>query len=249
MESLRSVLKHHPLHGAINVLPLFIAAAIIAMLPLILNQLVRHQMAQTYAQQNEEDESLGENGGTELSTQTTALTLSFSLSGIDKQITGNISPDRQITAEITDLGSPESKTTPGGGTIRYNKLTGTFVGTITFDKTLEPGIYLMSIKTHKYARHFAGTLVVAPDKTATLANLKQPIRLIAGDIDDDGTITLFDYNLLTGCIRTIDDSTDRGSCSLKTEIRSDLNEDRMTDQIDYNLFLRSIRESALITNH
>jgi len=59
------------------------------------------------------------------------------------------------------------------------------------------------------------------------------VRVISGDINNDKTIDILDYNILLNCMQNINCSP--GSAQY---IASDIDEDGVVDGVDYNLWLR-----------
>lgn len=180
--------------------------------------------------------------------QPTVITIPFSLNGVSPTISTHSPKTREVVAEAIGLGSPNAALILGYGTLIVGSSSKNFSGMITFDDQLEPGTYRISVKVPKYAKQIiASTLIIAPNGTATMASIKQPVRLFAGDTDEDGSFTIFDYNFLVGCMKTTGNTT-LPICDSELSQQTDLNEDGDTDQVDYNLFLRSLRESALNPN-
>ena len=176
----------------------------------------------------------------------TTMTIPLSLSGLTSTGTGT-PKNREIMVEAVENSNPTSPSIPGFGTLNPESSPGTFLANIEFDQHLEPGIYKISVNVPKFAtKQIPDSLIIAPDGTTSMSHTTQPIKLFSGDADEDGELTIFDYNLLVGCMKTLSKNTERPFCSSELSIQTDFNEDNEVNQYDYNLFLRNIRDNATL---
>lgn len=163
------------------------------------------------------------------------IQLTAFISGIGRATPGG-NPDpihktRIFTAEIIDSATAETKTIDG--TLTYNATSGGFTGSIPISN-IQSGDYEIAI------RSISTLPEILPD-VVTLAqpnNVNLPnVTLTVGDINSDGIIDIRDFNILAGCFSL---TSPAKSCTDATKIASDLNDDGKVNELDYNLFLRSL---------
>lgn len=119
------------------------------------------------------------------------------------------------------------------GPVNYNSSNGDFSGTIDMGN-LAGGQYIVKVKSVQYLRRIIpGIQSITGGQNNTLPSA----ALVAGDINDDNTINILDYNILLGCYS---DLTPAVSCSDVNKVLADLNDDGSVNQIDYNIFVREI---------
>jgi hypothetical protein len=70
-------------------------------------------------------------------------------------------------------------------------------------------------------------------------NILPTASLMVGDINEDNTINILDYNLLLNCYSDLAPPT--GPCNGVQKRAADLTDDGSVNQFDYNLFLRGMR--------
>lgn len=120
------------------------------------------------------------------------------------------------------------------GTITYNKENGNFTGLFDFGQTLPQGDYIIKVKEPTHLRKLVeGIVRITPQKD----NQIPPIGLVAGDVNNDNTLNILDYNIIAGCYS---DLLPAVACDDIKKAISDLNDDGNVNQYDYNLFLREI---------
>ena len=73
--------------------------------------------------------------------------------------------------------------------------------------------------------------------TAGQENSIAPATLVAGDINNDNTLSILDYNIFIGCYTDFLAAT---SCTPEQQVATDLNDDGVVNEDDYNLFLREL---------
>jgi len=71
-----------------------------------------------------------------------------------------------------------------------------------------------------------------------MANSTPAISLIVGDINQDNSLNLTDYNLLMNCYSDL--QPPRGPCSAQDKRAADLNDDGAVNGIDYNYYLKEV---------
>jgi hypothetical protein len=141
-------------------------------------------------------------------------------------------PQRSVTVEI--LNSQNQLVLTKQGTITFNSSAGNFTGQVDLGSTLATGAYTVKVKTPQFLR----TLVPGiQNLTAGTSNQLPVTILVNGDINGDNTLNILDYNILMGCYSDFLPPT---SCTNENKILTDLDDDGVTNQFDYNLFLREL---------
>ena len=139
---------------------------------------------------------------------------------------------RDVTVYIYDDQNQLAATQ--NGTITYNSANGNYTGSVTLGTSLPDGYYTVRIKEPMHLRRlFPGIQHLVPSQD----NAMPAVTFVAGDVNNDNTLNILDYNLLVGCYS---DLLPAVSCTNETKIQSDLNDDDAVNQFDYNLFLREI---------
>lgn len=122
----------------------------------------------------------------------------------------------------------------GPATITYASSSGSFKGTIAIGSGINPGLHTVKVQSPGHLRR-----LVPGIQTISLVqnNIMPAVTLIAGDVNDDNTINILDYNFIVGCYS---DLLPPVSCSETAKVATDLNDDGFVNQFDYNMFLREI---------
>ncbi len=103
----------------------------------------------------------------------------------------------------------------------------TFGGLLSLGENITPGAYKARIRLDNTLwKSVDVNLAPGPGKTATIP----PFELVLGDIDQDNSINLLDYNYLLECF---------GGKSCIRPLQSDLNLDGKIDELDLNLLYAS----------
>jgi hypothetical protein len=141
-------------------------------------------------------------------------------------------PSREITVYLYDDQNQLAATK--SGTITYASASGSFQGTVDVGDTLAQGDYTIRLKEDTHLRR----IVPGIHQLTPLTNNILPIvTLVAGDVNNDNTLNIMDYNLIIGCYS---DLLPAVSCTPENKILTDLNDNGQVNQFDYNLFLREI---------
>ncbi len=126
------------------------------------------------------------------------------------------------------------------GTVNYDSSgdanNGYYTGTVDMGN-LPSGNYQIMAKMDGYLRKAVPSLVqVTAQSTTTVPE----ITLVAGDINNDNSISILDYGLLMACVTAyyVDGGPDAG-CPQSQYRLADLNDDGVVDLSDYNLWLRN----------
>lgn len=126
-------------------------------------------------------------------------------------------------------GKPAGQAT---GMVTYTPASGDYRGSITLGPEIKAGTYTIKVKMLKYLMKNAATnFNVSGSGTKELP----PIRLTAGDIDNNNILDVKDYNSLLSCI---DKETQPSTCDQTQKQITDLNDDGSINVSDINLFLR-----------
>ena len=121
------------------------------------------------------------------------------------------------------------------GDLTYASDSGHFLGTIDMGRNLKTGAYLVKVKADQYLKTL---LPVIESIKSGKINVIGEVDLIAGDLNNDNAISIFDYNLLIGCYSDLRPAVACVGDSLKTA--ADLTDDGTVNQYDYSLFLREL---------
>ncbi len=146
--------------------------------------------------------------------------------------TSPLTPNRTLTVQVVNASNVLVTTL--SGTITYSPSSGGFSGSVSLGSTVPTGSYLVKVKTDKYlVKQLPGIITLTQGQTTTIP----PVSLIVGDINNDNTLNILDYNILLGCYS---DFTPPTSCPGTNGKESDLNDDGSVNASDYNLFLREL---------
>lgn len=145
-------------------------------------------------------------------------------------------PSREITVSVYD--DQNQLTDTKSGLMTYDTVSGSFKGFVDVGNTLQSGVYTIRVKEGTHLRRLVPGIQQITQQTT---NILPPFALVAGDVNDDNTINILDYNLLVGCYS---DLLPAVSCTDENKIKTDLNDNGAVNQFDYNLFLREITVQA-----
>jgi hypothetical protein len=113
---------------------------------------------------------------------------------------------------------------------------GNFGGFVPLN-TVANGQYKVQVKTDKYLKRTSSTTITVNENSTALIEVP-PLTLVAGDVNSDNKLSILDYNMLMDCYS---DSLPARACSdTNQKFMSDLNDDGMVNQFDYNLLLREL---------
>jgi|GEM_PF-2583052 len=166
--------------------------------------------------------------------------LSIKLRSIGRSAGDNVSPTSDTRNVKVDILTPaNSVVTSVNGTIAYNQVDGKFVGTISVPG-ITAGPYYAVIKVKGNMNQKIQVQLV-PSSTLTMST----INPLPGDINDDGKLDIFDYNILITCFGNRAASTLCGSRKAAANINDDV--DPVTNAIlidsqDYNTLLTGFRD-------
>ncbi len=133
---------------------------------------------------------------------------------------------RVFAIEITG-GNNIVKSNPG--TLSYDKNKGYFAGIVNLGSSFASGYYIVKVKTDGYLRaSIPGIQNIVAGQTSPLLSR---VNLTAGDISSDNALDIKDYNILMSCMER------RVLCNSTYQILSDLDDNGLVNEFDYNLFL------------
>ncbi len=127
------------------------------------------------------------------------------------------------------------------GSINYNSTSGVFLGTIDLGANFASGNYIVKVKSDGHLRR------IIPGIQNLSSGLTQPIQLpgvnlVAGDIDSNNALNIKDYNILLSCVTSpfIANIDNKALCNSNANYvkLSDLEDNGVVNEFDYNLFLR-----------
>lgn len=148
---------------------------------------------------------------------------------------GNLNPlhpTRQVTVEVLD--GQDVLVLTRTGSVVYDIASGNFNGTVDMGTSLAAGSYKVKARTPQYLKKtVVNILSVAPGQTVSLPSA----ALIAGDIDNNNTLNILDFNLLLGCYSDLSAARD---CDPTRNLAADINDDGAVNLYDLNLLLREI---------
>lgn len=141
-------------------------------------------------------------------------------------------PSKEVT--ITLYNDQNQLVLTKTGLVTYASSSGSFIGEIDLGTTVQSGVYTIRVKEETHLRR------LIPGIQQLVQQITNPLptfALVAGDINNDNTINILDYNLLVGCYS---DLLPAISCTDENKTKTDLNDNGAVNQFDYNLFLREI---------
>ena len=146
---------------------------------------------------------------------------------------------RSLAVEIFDSNNNEAFSQVGS--INYNSGQGLFTGTVDLGASFANGNYTIKVKSDGHLKK------LIPGIQNISSALTQPLQmsrvnLVAGDVDNNNLLNLSDYNILLSCVTSpyIANIDDHGLCNTNSNyiINSDLEDNGVVNEFDYNLFLR-----------
>lgn len=137
---------------------------------------------------------------------------------------------RSIKFEVYDDQGKVVLTKEGG--VNFNAQAGNFTGTLALD-SLPGNSYTLRVKTNQHLRVKVPGIYTLEGTTTQLP----PVYLVSGDINNDNTLNILDYNILIGCYEEVGPAV---NCIPNNKVLSDLTDDGTVNGFDYNLFLREI---------
>ena len=147
---------------------------------------------------------------------------------------GNINPIRkQRLAEITMYKVSREVAATVSAVLIYNPQLGNYQGTALVPN-MPTDYYQFTIKSDGYLRK---TIPGAQNITRLGQNVLPSLALVTGDTNNDNKVSVLDYNRILDCFSDLKDAK---NCNQDKKLSTDLNDDAMVNQFDYNLFLREL---------
>lgn len=142
-----------------------------------------------------------------------------------------VHPQRQIDVTVfTNATNQISKT----ATLTYDTVSGLFKSTVDLGTSFLTDDYSVYVHTGKYlSKIISGQHITQGTTTPILKT-----ALVTGDANGDNAQSILDYTLLMGCYAT--PQTPAKACDAEKAAATDFNDDGVTNQYDYNLFLRDL---------
>lgn len=138
--------------------------------------------------------------------------------------------DKQLIVQVFD--EKDQMVAERSATIR-NTGGGNYTATVDIGNPAS-GTYKVKIKATKYLRKLLPDIPLQPGADY---RLPQTI-LVLGDINNDNELNALDYAVLVDCFGAKADTSSCGS----NKAFADLNDDGKVDGVDYNLFVRNLKE-------
>lgn len=141
-------------------------------------------------------------------------------------------PQRNVTLDVFNASNAIVKTVQG--TVAFDSASGLFKGTINLGSDLSSGTYTMRVKTDQFLRSLVpGIQNLTSGQTADAPKT----AMVNGDINNDNTVNILDYNILTGCYSDLNAAV---NCAAGDKAKADITDDGSVNFFDYNLFLREL---------
>ena len=119
-------------------------------------------------------------------------------------------------------------------------IVGGFHGIIDLGSSISTGDYIIKVKTPFYLRkQFSTTKHIRAGEVTEVS----AITLVAGDIDNNNQLDLFDYQILSACYGDFT-TPDPAKCSTVQKHAADINNDGSVNYIDLNYFIRELAVQA-----
>jgi len=141
----------------------------------------------------------------------------------------------QINTEVQIFTLNNQLIASGSAVLNFDSSVGAFTATtVPISAGFPSGTYRLEFRTNY---HLSASTSATQTITAGQENTIAPVTLIAGDINNDNTLSILDYNIFIGCYSDFLGAT---SCTPEQQVAADLNDDGSVNEDDYNLFLREL---------
>jgi len=141
----------------------------------------------------------------------------------------------QINTEVQIFTLKNQLIASGSAVLNFDSSVGAFTATsVPISTGFPTGTYRVEVRTNY---HLSASTSATQTITAGQENSIAPATLVAGDINNDNTLSILDYNIFIGCYTDFLAAT---SCTPEQQVATDLNDDGVVNEDDYNLFLREL---------
>lgn len=158
-------------------------------------------------------------------------------------------PQRNVDIQVFNTNN--QAVASSSAALTYDSSTGTFVGAIGLPSTVPSGEYSIKVQTDRYLRKLIPSI---QQIIANQATTVPEVRLIAGDTNNDNTLSALDYNALLDCgygelnplpMNDPNSTFHSQNCQAHDQANApvedvDLNDDGIINSTDFNLFLREL---------
>lgn len=189
----------------------------------------------------------------------TLTDLVFSIGLQEIGLIGNRNPqrlDRNLNVQIFDANNIKTSETIQNSAIHYDAQRGKFIGVVGIPNIRTSGNYMIKVKSDGFLRKLipgiqslipntinppqprCTPIVSSTARGFTCIDYTNPftVDLISGDINNDNSIDILDFNLLRGCYGN--KASDPRSCP--SPIAADLDDNGRVDNTDYQLLINSL---------
>lgn len=149
---------------------------------------------------------------------------------------GNPNPTRTTREINIDLENSDGfKYSLASSSVSFNTSTGDFSGDVELEESIPEGNYLIKVKSPQFLKkQLSGVFNISQNIIIDIPTFS----LITGDINNDNSLSLTDYNMLIDCYS---DLLPAKNCADEDKkISADLSDDGEVNADDYNLFLREL---------
>lgn len=141
-----------------------------------------------------------------------------------------IAKTKLLTVEVYNTSGNLISTSRGN--ISYAN--GTYSGTVSLGNTVSTNQYIIKVKADNYLKkQLPGIITI----NKSIINQAPSVSLTSGDINNDGKLSVLDYNILVGCYSNLSSAR---NCDAAKKANSDLSSDGKVDLTDFTLFTREL---------
>lgn len=153
-----------------------------------------------------------------------------------ENLPGTSSPkttQRSVTIEILD--GDNAVVATANGTVNYNASLGYYAGDITLPSNITSARYIIKVRTPRYLKkQLPGTTLI----TNGTVNSLPAVTLVAGDVNDNNSREIADYNIIADCYADLLPAKNCADSAKKTS--ADITDDGIVNHFDFDLYLREL---------
>lgn len=148
--------------------------------------------------------------------------------------------ERTLTVDILDTNENKVSGASAERVLKFDSQTGKFIGSISIPNISSNMPFIVKVKTDRFLfKRLPGAIVLNPGQRNPQEPNTFSTTLTTGDVDNNGSLNILDYHILLNCFQ---DTTRNNPalCSNNQKKASDLNDDEVVNEKDFNLLLRSL---------